>query len=395
MKPIGASKKSFTDLPANPHRLAAELLESGGPGGQPYWLRYWQDTFFEWAGSHYRKVPDTLLKATICSFARKQFQRLAKLQEAANKQSDEENPKPPTTLEVNTQLVNNVLLALRGLCVIPPDTGAPAWLDGASGPDPRFLLAGPNGVYNLAAAAAGQESNVLLPLDPDLFNLTAVKYHVAATGEPPYQWAEFLEQLWPDDQEAVDALQEWAGYVLSGDTSRQKMLWLIGPSRAGKGVITSLLTQLVGAENVCTPGLHDLASDFGLSSLLGKSLAIVGDGRLSNRTDAVQVTARLLQIVGEDGIDVNRKGKAIIENARLNCRVVIAANALPALVDQAEAILNRSLILRFTKTFAGKEDTALKKKLAPNCRASCDGQLRAWHAFRRKNGSPSRRPRRT
>ena len=85
--------------------------------------------------------------------------------------------------------------------------------------------------------------------------------------------------------------------------------------------------------------------------------------RLSNRADAVMVTARLLQIVSEDGIDVNRKQKAILENVRLAVRFVVATNELPALVDQTEALLARSLILRFTKTFKGQEDTSLKAKL--------------------------------
>lgn len=365
-KPRGAFKKSCGDEPDNPHRLAAELLESGDPAGRPVWLRYWRDTFFEWTGSHYRKVADAVLKAAVGNFCRRQFVELQKLKMIAFQQKARDGEKPPFTTPVTIALVNNVVQALKGLCAVHDTAEAPVWLDGMTGPDPKFLLAAPNGLFDLQAAAAGRTTNAILPPDPDLFNLTAVDYRIRPDAPRAAKWLEFLSQLWPDDDddESVRCLQEWFGYTLSGDTSHQKMLWLIGPSRAGKGTISHVLAKLVGTANVSTPGLHDLAAEFGLQSMLGKSLAIIPDGRLSNRTDAVMVTSRLLQIVGEDGLDVNRKNQTILENVRLGCRVVIAANELPALVDQSEALLNRSLVLRFTRTFARQEDTALKAKLA-------------------------------
>lgn len=361
-KPTGAYKRSAGDLPDNPHRLGAELLGEGDVG-RPYWLRFWKETFYEWTGAAYRKVSDSVIKAKVTAFARKKFVDAFKLQEAAYAADPDEGKKPPTVRPVNGELVGNVLNALRSLCLVPDEIEAPAWLDGcADNPDPRFLIAGPNGLLDLAAAAAGAGAELLAP-DPDLFNLVEVGYRIEPHSPPPKLWLKFLTDLWPDDLESVHTLQEWFGYALSGETSFQKMLWLVGPSRAGKGVISYVLSQLVGAANVCTPSLYDFGTEFGLSSMLGKSLAIVGDGRLSNRADSIQVTARLLQIVGEDGIDVNRKNKAIVENTKLGVRIVVAANELPALVDNADAMLKRSLVLRLTKTFSGREDTALREKL--------------------------------
>jgi P4 family phage/plasmid primase-like protien len=362
-RPRGALSKVWGDKPDNPHRLAAELLGEGRPGGKPYWLRFWRETFYEWTGSHYRKLNDARIKATVTNFARRRFLEVYKAEQAAFAESPEEGKKPPVTIPVTIGKVNDVVHALKGLCAVPDEFETPCWLDGETGPDPRFLLAAPNGLFDLSAAAAAAGGCHLSPGNPALFNTTAVNYAIDPSAPPPVAWGRFLEQLWRDDEDSVNLLQEWFGYALSGDTSMQKMLWLIGPSRAGKGVINHVLTGLVGVANVATPGLHDLGSEFGLSSLVGKSLAVVGDGRLSNKVDRVMITARLLQIVGEDGIDVNRKHKPIVENARLGCRVVVAANELPALVDQAEALLNRSLILKFSKTFVGKEDTKLKGKL--------------------------------
>ncbi len=39
----------------------------------------------------------------------------------------------------------------------------------------------------------------------------------------PLAWLSFLKALWPDDPEAILALQEWFGYCLLPDTAQQKI----------------------------------------------------------------------------------------------------------------------------------------------------------------------------
>ena len=65
--------------------------------------------------------------------------------------------------------------------------------------------------------------------------------------------AEFLRQLWPDDEESIAALQEFFAYVLSGRTDLHKIMLLIGPTRSGKGTIARVLAALLGKGNVAGP----------------------------------------------------------------------------------------------------------------------------------------------
>ena len=60
------------------------------------------------------------------------------------------------------------------------------------------------------------------------------------------------------------------------------MLLLIGPTRSGKGTIARMLTALIGSGHVAGPTLASLGTNFGLSPLLGKPLAIISDARLGN-----------------------------------------------------------------------------------------------------------------
>jgi putative DNA primase/helicase len=55
---------------------------------------------------------------------------------------------------------------------------------------------------------------------------------------------------------------------LSGDTSLQKLLMVVGPKRSGKGTIGRVLTGLLGVHNTAAPTLASLTTNFGLAPLI-------------------------------------------------------------------------------------------------------------------------------
>jgi putative DNA primase/helicase len=157
------------------------------------------------------------------------------------------------------------------------------------------------------------------------------------------------------------ALQEFFGYVVSGRLDLHKILLLVGPTRAGKGVIARTLTALVGNANVAGPTLSSLAGDFGLAPLLGKPLAIVSDARLAGRGSQV-VVERLLAVSGEDTITVNRKYKDQW-TGKLPSRFMVISNELPQLGDASAAIAGRFVTLLLSKSWYGQEDLALEGRI--------------------------------
>ncbi len=134
------------------------------------------------------------------------------------------------------------------------------------------------------------------------------------------------------------------------------------PRRAGKGTIARVLKELVGPNNVAGPTLNSLTTNFGLAPLLDKPVAIIDDARLSHRSDAAVVTERLLTISGEGTITVDRKFLSPV-NAKLPTRFVIISNELPRLGDASGALAGRLILLRFVKTFYGREDHSLTERL--------------------------------
>ncbi|MFO0847300.1 MAG: phage/plasmid primase, P4 family [Gemmataceae bacterium] len=344
----------------DPHRLAGVVLAGyDGPAGRR--LVYHDGQFAEWDAGVYRIAPADEFRARVGRAVRDQLERDAAAN-LAEWEAGGRKGKPPVAKKVTRTLVADTLQALAGMVLVPAAVRPPAWLAPGPGlPPPDELVAVPNGLIHLPAAAAGR-ADALLPPTPTFFNLHRLDFLFDPAAPPPTRWLAFLAQLWPDDPASVACLQEWFGYLLSTDTKLQKLLFLVGPRRAGKGTIARVLKGLVGEQNFGGPTLSGLTTEFGLAGLLGKTVALIADARLSRRADAGVVVERLLSITGEDTLDVNRKHLPIV-SAKLGVRFVILSNELPRLGDTSGALAGRMILLRLTRTFFGAEDHNLSDRL--------------------------------
>jgi putative DNA primase/helicase len=174
-------------------------------------------------------------------------------------------------------------------------------------------------------------------------------------------WYKFVAEVFDRDGQQIEALQDWFGYVLTHATYLQKILFISGPPRSGKGTILRVLTQLLGEDSVCSPRSASVAENFGLQPLLGKKLATITDARFGSRNASV-IVERLLSISGEDSVSIARKHSSSITK-KLGTKFIIVSNELPRLKDASGALASRFLILRTPKSFLGKEDSKLFEKL--------------------------------
>lgn len=238
---------------------------------------------------------------------------------------------------------------------LPATVPAPCWLDPAAA---RFS---PNEIVSCRTHNLHIPTREEFAPTPALFTTFALDFDYDANAPTPEKWLQFLDEVFVGDTQAIDLLHEWFGYSVSGDTSQQKMLLIVGPRRSGKGTIARVLSRLVGPRNVAGPTVGSLASNFGLQPLLGKSLAIVSDARFSGQ-DVGIVVERLLCISGEDAISVDRKFLPSV-TTKLPTRLVFLTNELPRLLESSTALAGRFLVLQTRKSFYGAEDTGLTDKL--------------------------------
>jgi putative DNA primase/helicase len=254
--------------------------------------------------------------------------------------------------------VANVIDALDARAHFSFDIDPPSWIaDTVVKTDATQIISCANGLLDLPR-------RTLIGHTPSLFNLVSVPFDYDPEAPQPTIWLEFLDSLWSDDPDSIMLLQEFFGYLLSGRTDMHKMLALIGPMRAGKGTIARALTTLIGKGNVAGPTLSSLGTNFGLSPLLGKPVAIISDARLGSGPSHT-VVERLLSITGEDMLTIDRKYREPW-TGRLPTRFVMLSNELPRFTDSSGAIATRMLILQLTKSFLNREDRTIESRLLPD-----------------------------
>lgn len=318
---------------ADPMAAAEEIARRHYMAGSELVLQFWQEEFYLWAGAHYAVQPRADIRELLYRIG------------AAHSHAP-----------VKKKHVDDVLDALRAVANLSSTTLSPAWISRRpSDPDPSTLIPMANGILNIGTGD-------LLASSPRLFSPYSLPFAYDQSAPTPERWLQFLRDLWPADDEAIELLGEWFGYCLTSNTEMQKALLLISPRRGGKGTIGRVLTALLGHSNVVSPTLSSLGLPFGLQPLIGKQLALLSDIRLGHHADLQAIAENLLRVTGEDAVSIPRKFLPDY-TVTLLTRFVMFTNEAPRLIDGSGALPSRFLVLTSTASFYGREDHQLTAKL--------------------------------
>jgi putative DNA primase/helicase len=289
------------------------------------------------------------------------------------KTSKETGEKTLERLIVKSPIVSNVVDAFRSVVPRLPND-APRWVkyDYRDPPLTR-LVPCKNGILDI-------QERTLIPRTARLFTTTAVTARWFADPHSCPEWLAFLRSVWGDDEESIRALQEIFGYLLTSDTSHQKLFALIGPPRSGKGTITRVLTALLGEDAVTNPMISSLEGAHGLAPFVGKTLAILGDARIGGKTDQAHIVEQLLSLSGEDALTINPKGVKAFE-MRLRTRVLLVSNEVPGLYDSSGALASRWILLKMSQSFYGREDRGLEARLLAELPGIFQWAVDGWHTL--------------
>ncbi|WP_344613395.1 DNA primase family protein [Dactylosporangium salmoneum] len=326
---IARERGTLLPPPRAPMDVSRELVSRWrSTDGHPH-VRYWRGEWYRYTGCNWKPMDESTI-----------INRLYEATEHAEYVDDEDTVRPWSPYMGS---INALLHALQfGVLHRGADLEA------------EIGLYCRNGVVDLA-------TRELLPHHPSRFNFTALPFDYDPQATCPH-WLAFLAQVFPGKPLSIAFLQEWFGYLLSGDTKHQKIAALIGPRRCGKGTIGRILLALMGgSENVTSPTLGELASHFGLEQLIGKTLVLMGDVNWRIR-DGVEAAERVKTISGEDSISVPRKNRKAWQG-RLGVRFTFMSNDMPVIPDASGAAQLRLIPLMFEESFAGREDIELEGKL--------------------------------
>ena len=315
-------------------------LHDGIAGSSHRTIHHQNASFYSWQRTHYGEQTAEEMRAALYRFL-----DTAKTIDPDTGQTISFDP--------TKHRVANVLEALAAQVQIARTSRPPAWLTGApdAAPDPAMVLSCQNGLLDLSDYR-------LHPHTPALFSLNALPFDYVPKPPPPASWL----HSWTRSGLAILGRRRLCRSCLvwhsRPDTTHQKAFLMVGPKRSGKGTIARILTEMLGATNVCSPTLSSLSSNFGLAPLIGKRLAIISDARLSGKSDQAVIAERILAITGEDALTIDRKFREAW-TGKLDVRFLVLTNELPRLTDTSGALASRFIILVMTRSFYGNEDRGL------------------------------------
>jgi putative DNA primase/helicase len=268
----------------------------------------------------------------------------------------------PVRIIVNPDDANNVIKCVKAGTTLPASLAQPCWIDTeVRAPE---LFAFKNCLINVRTGER-------IDPTPRLWITDSVDFNYDPDAQCP-RWKQFLEEAHPNDPDAQNCLEDELGYGMTYDMQFEKVMALIGKSRAGKSTIVHVLKGLVGARSFAPMSFNDwMRSEYSRENLIGKKVAVFSDVRLRpaqtygrsgynpGGLDHASVEM-LLKISGRDATGFGRKYKKAWEGEPV-CKVFVTSNDPLNITDPI--LLTRLVIVDFQQSFFGREDITLRDKL--------------------------------
>ena len=254
---------------------------------------YWSGHFWGWNGRCYEKVSADKINAQVWTF----------LDEAKSRTKEE------TTIRFRPRPadVEGVMKALRAGVTLNFDP--PCWLDSKARAD--NVLVFKNGLVDIG-------SGKLTPLTPKLWVHHALDFEYDPEARCP-TWEKWLGEVFQDDQETQDCIEEQLGLGMTDDIKFQKgFLWIGEQGREGKGTLAFVQEKLCGSTAYISLAFATwLRGEYSAEVMIGKKVGVFPDVRLKEEKWYGQNLDRggldhvskemLLKITGGDNLTFGRK----------------------------------------------------------------------------------------
>lgn len=224
------------------------------------------------------------------------------------------------------------------------------------------MLAGLNNAREVIDLTTGK----VRPAEPS--DLVTKSLRVSGIGETAKasRWLQFLDQVFGGDEALIDWLHRWCGYLLSGSTREQIMLFCFGHGANGKSIFAETLRHVLGdygrsvpVESLCESKRQAGGATPDLADLIGCRLA------MSSETEDGQALAESLvkSLVAGDTISARPLYGRPVQFAPA-FKLLMLGNHRPVIRGTDNGIWRRIRLVPFSRTFGPDErDPALLDKL--------------------------------
>ncbi len=227
------------------------------------------------------------------------------------------------------------------------------------------------------------EADTWTPHHPDNNNTGAlsVPYDPQA---PLGEWDLHMRRIWgglEDADDRVALLQEIVGWLMITDTLNvQKCIAFDGATRAGKGVIFDALSEILGVGKCGYVNFGGLANGKTQSLFRGYDVLIDHEGKQPQRQEVKEAIGFMNKVASNEPVSIPLLNTQTPWTGRLNSKFMFACNGIPVLIDDSGASSTRLQVLRFDRSFEGREDPFISARMS-----QCLPGIAAWgvHGLRR------------
>jgi len=237
-----------------------------------------------------------------------------------------------------------------------------------------------NGLYDL-------DDGKLIPHSRDIFTTNLLPYNYDPNATCP-RFIQFLKEIFEDDQEKIDFVQEAVGYAFHKSLPTPAAFFLVGSGSNGKSVFINTIASLIGKENTSNVSFNALSNEYYVLELFQKMINISAEtpqGRCIN-TDAVKAATAGDWITGRELYKQPMKFRPFAKH-------FLAMNKRPEIMDQSHGMWRRIWVLEFKRRFTEEDmDRQLEAKLVGELSGIFNWALEGYNKLKEKKFALSETP---
>lgn len=171
----------------------------------------------------------------------------------------------------------------------------------------------------------------------------------------------FFKTSLENNEDKIRLLLEVIGYLISDFNNAKKAFIFLGKPHSGKSLLTKIISNLIGCENVSNIPFHKLGERFSIGELSNHKLNINAELDSS----PISKISNFKAIVGNDFLSGEFKGKPLF-SFKSKTKLLFCGNYMPEVkdIESTQAFTDRLIFLIFNRSTPKEElDYELEEKL--------------------------------
>ena len=201
------------------------------------------------------------------------------------------------------------------------------------------IIAVKNGILNMV-------TKKLSPFTPDKVFLNKSNAAYNPEAKCPI-WNNFLNTSLKNKPKEIATIQEYTGYTVSNDNTKQKGFIGYGAGATGQSTMQNVVSFLIGKESITNLSVQDIEHDtFATSMLFGKKANMNPD--LPKK--ALGESSKVKKIIRGEDVFVQKKGKDGY-SMKPTIKLWFGCNQIPTTADHSDGFFRSWLVIHFEEQF--------------------------------------------